>query len=95
MAGPKADLKAALEQSSGKLPPPEPKVNQNGSEPPAKRQQKQSPSRVGKKPVTVYYGKEAHLQLKILAAEMDTSIQELHVDALNALFVKHGKPPIA
>ena len=93
MAGPKTDLKAALEQSGGKLSPPEPEVKQNGSEPPAERQQ--SPSRVGKKPVTVYYEKEAHLQLKILAAEMDTSIQELHVDALNALFLKHGKPPIA
>ena len=55
----------------------------------------QSPSRVGKKPVTVYYGKEAHLQLKILAAENETTIQDLHEDALNALFVKHGKPPIA
>ena len=45
--------------------------------------------------MTVYYGKEAHLQLKILAAEQDTTIQELHEDALNALFVKHSKPPIA
>ena len=48
-----------------------------------------------KKPVTVYYGKEAHLQLKILAAEADTTIQELHKEALNDLFVKHDKPPIA
>ena len=93
MAGPKTDLKAALQQSGGQLPPPEPEVKQNGSESPSEKQQ--SPSRIGKKPVTVYYGKEAHLQLKILAAEMDTSIQELHVDALNALFVKNGKPPIA
>jgi len=93
MAGPKTDLKDALQQSGGKLTPPKPEVKQNGSEPATERQQ--SSSRVGKKPVTVYYGKEAHLQLKILAAEMDTSIQELHVAALNALFVKHDKPPIA
>ena len=93
MAGPKTDLKDALAQSGGKLSPPGPEVKENGSEPPAERQQ--SPSRVGKKPVTVYYGKEAHLQLKILAAEQDTTIQGLHEDALNALFVKHGKPPIA
>ena len=95
MAGPKTNLKAALEQSGGKLPPPKPEANQNGSHPPAERQQKQSPSRVGKKPVTVYYSKEAHLQLKILAAEMDTSIQGLLTLALNDLFTKHGKPPIA
>ena len=93
MAGPKTDLKEALQQSGGKLPSPEPEVKQNGSQPPAGRQQ--SPSRVGKKPVTVYYGKEAHLQLKILAAEQETTIQKLHEDALNDLLVKYGKPPIA
>lgn len=91
MAGPKTDLKDALQQSGGKLPTPEPEAKEKA--PPVGRQQ--SPSRVGKKPVTVYYGKEAHLQLKILAAEQDTTIQELHEDALNALFIKHGKPPIA
>ena len=92
MSGPKTDLKDALQQSGGRLPAPEPEVKKNESTP-VDRQQ--SPSRVGKKPVTVYYGKEAHLQLKILAAEMETTIQGLHEDALNALFVKHGKPPIA
>lgn len=92
MAGPKTDLKEALQQSGGKLPPAEPEIKENGSAP-VNRQQ--SPSRVGKKPVTVYYGKEAHLQLKILAAEKETTLQGLHEDALNALFVKHGKPPIA
>ena len=92
MAGPKTDLKDALQQSGGKLPPTEPEVKEKGTAPVGRQQ---SPSRVGKKPVTVYYGKEAHLQLKILAAEQDTTIQELHQDALNALFVKHGKPPIA
>ena len=92
MSGPKTDLKDALQQSGGKGPSPEPEAKEKAA-PPVSRQQ--SPSRVGKKPVTVYYGKEAHLQLKILAAEQDTTIQELHQDALNALFVKHGKPPIA
>ena len=92
MSGPKTDLKDALQQSGGKLPSPEPEVKEKGTAPVGRQQ---SPSRVGKKPVTVYYRKEAHLQLKILAAEQDTTIQELHQDALNALFVKHGKPPIA
>ena len=92
MSGPKTDLKDALQQSGGKVPRSESEVKENGSVP-VDRQQ--SPSRVGKKPVTVYYGKEAHLQLKILAAENETTIQGLHEDALNALFVKHGKPPIA
>lgn len=92
MNGPKTDLKDALQQSGGKLLPSEPEVKENRSAP-AVRQQ--SPSRVGKKPVTVYYEKEAHLQLKVLAAELETTIQGLHEDALNGLFEKHGKPPIA
>ena len=92
MAGPKTDLKDALQQSGGKLLPTEPEAKEKENAPVSRQQ---SPSRVGKKPVTVYYGKEAHLQLKILAAEQDTTIQQLHEDALNALFVKHGKPPIA
>lgn len=91
MAGPKTDLKDALEQSGGKLPPPEPK--ENGYETAVVRQQSQS--RVGKKPVTVYYDKQAHLQLKFLALERETTIQGLHEEAVNDLFVKHGKPPIA
>ena len=74
------------------MPPTETEAKEKETDPVSRQQ---SPSRVGKKPVTVYYDKEAHLQLKILAAEKDTTIQELHKDALNALFVKHGKPPIA
>lgn len=93
MAGPKTDLKDALAQSGGTLSPPGPEVKENGSETPAERQQ--SPSRVGKKPVTVYYDKKAHLQLKFLAVEKETTIQGLHEEALNDLFVKNGKPPIA
>ena len=92
MSGPKTDLKDALQQSGGKLLPSEPEVKENGS---VSVVRQQSPSRVGKKPVTVYYGKEAHLQLKVLAAELETTIQGLHEDALNGLFEKHGKPPIA
>ena len=92
MSGPKTDLKDALQQSGGKLPPTKKEVKEKETAPVSRQQ---SPSRAGKKPVTVYYGKEAHLQLKILAAEQDTTIQDLHEDALNALFVKHGKPPIA
>ena len=90
MAGPKTELKNALEHSGG-LPPPETKTR-NGSAP---TKPKQSGSRAGKKPVTIYYSKEAHSQLKILAIERDTTIQGLHEEALNDLFVKNGKPPIS
>lgn len=37
----------------------------------------------------------ARKQLKVMAAEMDTTQQELMTLALNDFFKKHGKPPIA
>jgi hypothetical protein len=37
----------------------------------------------------------AKRQLRVMAAESDTTQQALMRDALNMLFTKHGKPPIA
>jgi hypothetical protein len=37
----------------------------------------------------------AKKQLRMMAAEMDTTQQDLMTDALNMLFQNHGKPPIA
>jgi hypothetical protein len=34
-------------------------------------------------------------QLRILAADRDTTIQDLLAEALNDLFAKHGRPEIA
>jgi hypothetical protein len=38
---------------------------------------------------------EARRQLRILAAEQDTRIEALVTEALNLLFEKYGKPPVA
>jgi hypothetical protein len=38
---------------------------------------------------------EARRQLRILAAEQDTRIEALVAEALNMLFERHGKPPVA
>ncbi len=53
------------------------------------------PDRVGRSNVTAYVTKVTKTQLRILAAERETTIQELVIEALNELFAKHGKPPIA
>jgi hypothetical protein len=37
----------------------------------------------------------ARQQLRIMAAEYDTTMQALLVEALNDFFKKHDKPPIA
>jgi hypothetical protein len=54
-----------------------------------------APSRRGKKVVSGYFDAEVSKQLKILCVEQDTSLQALLTEALNDLFIKHGKSPIA
>ena len=53
------------------------------------------PSRRGKKMISGHFHKDVHRQLKMLALEKDTSIQNLLSEALNALFERNNKPPIA
>ena len=53
------------------------------------------PSRQGKKMISGHFDKDVHRQLKMLALEKDTSIQGLLSEALNALFERNNKPPIA
>lgn len=53
------------------------------------------PDRVGRTAMPFWVPIAARKQLRLLAAEMDTTQQELLTIALNDLFTKHGKPPIA
>lgn len=53
------------------------------------------PSRQGKKIISGHFDKDVHRQLKLLALEKETSIQDLLSQALNALFERNDKPPIA
>lgn len=53
------------------------------------------PSREGKATVSGYYPREVRKQLRTMAAEADTSIEDLLAEALNDLFAKYQKPEIA
>jgi len=53
------------------------------------------PSRVGLKQINCYQPPETARQLKILAAEQGRSMESLMAEALNLLFEKYQKPPIA
>jgi hypothetical protein len=53
------------------------------------------PGRDGKSNVTGYFPPEVKKQLRILAAERNTTIQDLLAEALNDLFAKNSKPEIA
>ena len=52
------------------------------------------PGRASKSNVTGYFPPEVKKQLRLLAAEKDTTIQRLLAEALNGLFAAHGKPEI-
>lgn len=54
-----------------------------------------APVRVGKRQIAGFWPPEVGKQLKMMAAEDGTTVQRLLTEALNDLFAKHGKPPIA
>ncbi|HEX4772225.1 MAG TPA: ribbon-helix-helix domain-containing protein [Bryobacteraceae bacterium] len=82
-------LKNGMRQASKQAP--RTRVLEKTAEPPTFV----APSRRGKIAVTAFYDPDVRMQLKILAAERKTSIQELVTEALNGLFERYGKPPIA
>ena len=93
MKKPRTNLKQALERNNGQVPQSEPEKVEYVET--GRSKSHVSPSRQGKKPVIAYFDKDAHHQLKLLALEKDTSIQDLVAEALNLLFNVYDKPPIA
>lgn len=53
------------------------------------------PSRVGRSQISTWQTPEAVRQLRIMAAEEETTSQALIAEALNLLFAKRGKQQIA
>jgi hypothetical protein len=53
------------------------------------------PSRQGTRTVAGHFPAPVSKQLKQLALDRDSNLQELLREALNDLFRKHGKPPVA
>jgi hypothetical protein len=54
-----------------------------------------TPSRIGKKTVAAHFDPAVSKQLKLIGIERDQSTQALLREALNDLFLKYGKSPIA
>ena len=61
----------------------------------ADRTAPQPPSRRGRRAVTIYVDPAAHQQLRMLGIELEQSTQALVTEGINAVFERHGKPPIA
>ena len=55
----------------------------------------QPPSRQGKKTIAGHFDPAVSRQLREIALAEDSSVQELLREALNDLFIKRSRPPIA
>lgn len=96
MSKPRADLRQAMQASAKTAGVREvrPEPAEQAVAPDTKAAAYHRPSRDGKTNVTGYYPTPVKKQLRHLAAEKDTTIQDLLAEALNDLFAKHGKPEI-
>jgi hypothetical protein len=88
----KPSLSAALHEASGRRQPT-PVV---GEEPALPTTEVAVPSsRLGKKAISGHFDPAVSRQLKQLALDQDSNVQELLTEALNDLFTKHRMNPIA
>ena len=65
------------------------------NEPPTAPPPWKAPSRRGRTSIAAYLDEQTHQQFRILSLELKRSGQNLLIEALNDLFKKYGKPPIA
>lgn len=88
-------LQAVLErQARGSEPMPAPESVAEPVVPDEDRARFQRPSREGKRLVAAHVDPKVARQLKLLAAEDDTTVQALLEEALDLLFVKKGRGPL-
>jgi hypothetical protein len=88
------DLRQALKPRTEAPAAPQPAPQQDNISAPVAKSPHFRPSREGKANVTGYFPPAVKKQLRILAADRETTIQDLLAEALNDLFAKHGKPEI-
>jgi len=85
-------LSAALHEASGRRAPT-PAIQEEPALP-ATAAPTQS-NRHGTKTISGHFDPAVSRQLKQIGLDQDSTVQELLVEALNDLFIKHGKNPIA
>jgi hypothetical protein len=99
-----AESMRAVAEAPPEAPPPSPKPRM--AEPAAKHEKPDegetrpkgffAATRAGKKKATATLSSAAHRQLKTLAVEQEGgTVEGLLTEAINDLFTKYGKPPIA
>lgn len=84
-----------LADSLKKASEPERVVAQMPEQPQPAAKSEVPPSRVGRKAIAGHFDPAVAKQLRQLALDNDTTVQALLEEALNDLFLKYGKSPIA
>ena len=97
MSGKRPSLADSLRHAVAAAPEPNPSrpPKAPASDPATRQAGFYAATRAGKKKVTAALDPAAHKQLKGLALERDATTEALLTEAINDLFQKHGKPPIA
>jgi hypothetical protein len=86
----KTSLSDALRQASGKTEPP-----RASAQPSSSGKTPVTPGRRGKKTIAGFFDPAASRQLRQMALEEGSNVQELLREAINDLFEKRGKSRIA
>lgn len=86
----KQSLSAALQKQVGRVTSERVIAEQENS-----ARQSLPPSRQGKKTIAGHFDPAVSRQLREIALAEDSSVQDLLREALNDLFAKRGRPPIA
>ena len=86
----RSSLSEALRQASGKAEPPKPVAIAT-----PENKAPRVPSRRGKKSIAGFFDPAASLQLRQIALDEGSNVQDLLREAINDLFEKRGKPRIA
>lgn len=84
----KSNLAAAFDQSLDKKTQATPETTPTASKTTQASRQK-------KKSVNAFIDPAAAKQLKLLATELDKTQQEVFIEAINDVFIKYGKKPLA
>lgn len=88
-------LKQAMLGMKDVTPAPPPVQPEQADPLPKKEKIPIPPSRQGKKGITGFFAPAAAKQFKLMAVESESTVQSLLEEALNDLFKKYGKSPIA
>ncbi len=88
-------LAAAMQEASGKTKPEVKLASSMDAPQPSNATSGVPPSRQGKKAITGHFDPAVSRQLRQLALDNNTTVQAMLAEALNELFIKHHRNPIA